>query len=157
MTFYELLNVSRDSSSEEIELAFSVRLAEFSREAATGSEGAAKKISDLKHARKMLTDPKLRAEYDKALTADENLNASPVNLRKSPRVSLTKPEIPEEVFPEPEVPQKKPEPVQTEAPQPEQIETHDESQSISAGAYFITNAIALAVFIVLIIIVSNSV
>lgn len=46
MTFYELLNVSRDSSSEEIELAFSVRLAEFSREAATGSEGAAKKISD---------------------------------------------------------------------------------------------------------------
>ena len=92
MTFYELLNVSRDSSSEEIELAFSVRLAEFSREAATGSEGAAKKISDLKYARKILTDPKLRAEYDKALTADENLNASPVNLRKSPRVSLTKPE-----------------------------------------------------------------
>lgn len=44
MTFYELLNVSRDSSSEEIELAFSVRLAEFSREAATGSEGAAKKF-----------------------------------------------------------------------------------------------------------------
>ena len=105
----------------------------------------------------MLTDPKLRAEYDKALTADENLNASPINLRKSPRVSLTKPEIPEEVFPEPEVPQKKPEPVQTEAPQPEQIETHDESQSVSGGAYFITNAIALAVFIVLIIIVSNSV
>ena len=152
MTFYELLNVSRDSSSEEIELAFSVRLAEFSREAATGSEGAAKKISDLKYARKILTDPKLRAEYDKALTADENLNASPVNLRKSPRVSLTKP-----VFPEPEVPQTKPEPVQTEAPQPEQIETHDESPSVSAGAYFITNAIALAVFIVLIIIVSNSV
>ena len=114
MTFYELLNVSRDSSSEEIELAFSVRLAEFSREAASGSEGAA-------------------------------------------RVSLTKPEIPEEVFPEPEVPQTKPEPVQTEAPQPEQIETHDESPSVSAGAYFITNAIALAVFIVLIIIVSNSV
>ena len=104
----------------------------------------------------MLTDPKLRAEYDKALTADENLNASPVNLRKSPRVSLTKLEIPEEVFPEPEVPQTKPEPVQTEAPQPEQIETHDESPSVSAGA-FITNAIALAVFIVLIIIVSNSV
>lgn len=153
MTFYELLNVSRDSSSEEIELAFSVRLAEFSREAASGSEEAAKKISDLKYARKMLTDPKLRAEYDKALTADENLNASPVNLRKSPRVSLTKPEIPEEVFPEPEVPQTKPE----EAPQPEQIETHDESPSVSAGAYFITNAIALAVFIVLIIIVSNSV
>lgn len=43
MTFYELLNVSRDSSSEEIELAFSVRLAEFSREAASGSEEAAKK------------------------------------------------------------------------------------------------------------------
>ena len=149
MTFYELLNVSSDSSSEEIELAFSVRLAEFSREAASGSEEAAKKISDLKYARKMLTDPKLRAEYDKALTADENLNASPVNLRKSPRVSLTKPEIPEEVFPEPEVPQTKPEPVQTEA--------HDESPSVSAGAYFITNAIALAVFIVLIIIVSNSV
>ena len=143
MTFYELLNVSRDSSSEEIELAFSVRLAEFSREAASGSEGAAKKISDLKYARKILTDPKLRAEYDKALTADENLNDSPV--------------IPEEVFPEPEVPQTKPEPVQTEAPQPEQIETHDESPSVSAGAYFITNAIALAVFIVLIIIVSNSV
>ena len=136
MTFYELLNVSRDSSSEEIELAFSVRLAEFSREAASGSEGAAKKISDLKYARKILTDSKLRAEYDKALTADENLNASPVNLRKS---------------------QEKPEPVQTEAPQPEQIETHDESPSVSAGAYFITNAIALAVFIVLIIIVSNSV
>ena len=75
MTFYELLNVSSDSSSEEIELAFSVRLAEFSREAASGSEEAAKKISDLKYARKMLTDPKLRAEYDKALTADENLNA----------------------------------------------------------------------------------
>ena len=53
MTFYELLNVSRDSSSEEIELAFSVRLAEFSREAASGSEGAAKKISDLKYARKI--------------------------------------------------------------------------------------------------------
>lgn len=105
----------------------------------------------------MLTDPKLRAEYDKALTADENLNASPVNLRKSPRVSLTKPEIPEEVFPEPEIPQEKPEPVQTEAPQPEQIEKYDESPSVSAGAYFITNAIALAVFIVLIIIVSNSV
>lgn len=84
MTFYELLNVSRDSSSEEIELAFSVRLAEFSREAATGSEGAAKKISDLKYARKILTDPKLRAEYDKALTADENLNASPGNLREFP-------------------------------------------------------------------------
>lgn len=122
-----------------------------------GQRKPLKKISDLKYARKMLTDPKLRAEYDKALTADENLNASPVNLRKSPRVSLTKPEIPEEVFPEPEVPQTKPEPVQTEAPQPEQIETHDESPSVSAGAYFITNAIALAVFIVLIIIVSNSV
>lgn len=84
MTFYELLNVSRDSSSEEIELAFSVRLAEFSREAASGSEEAAKKISDLKYARKILTDPKLRAEYDKALTADEKSECFP---DKSPEIA----------------------------------------------------------------------
>lgn len=161
MNFYELLNVTRGSSDEEIKLAFSQLLAQYSREAANGSGEAEKKISDLKYAKKTLTNPKLRSEYDKALAADESMNKAPVDLRKAPRVSLTKPEQTEEIYPEPaEKPQKlqPPEPAEETAhTEPEQSASFCQKSHVSAKAYFLTNAIALAVFIVLIIVVSNSV
>lgn len=149
MNFYELLNVSRDASDEEIKLAFSLLLAQYSREVANGSGEVEKKISDLKYAKKTLTDPQLKAEYDKALAADESMNKAPVDLRKDPRVSLTKPDRIEEIYPEPAA-----ETVHTE---PEQSALPGETPGVSANTYFLTNAIALAIFIVLIIVVSNSI
>ena len=101
MNFYELLNVSCDASAEKINVAFSELLAKYSREAASGSGNAEKMISDLKYAKKTLTDPQLRAEYDRALVADESMNKAPVNLRKAPRVSLTKPTQVKEIYPDP--------------------------------------------------------
>lgn len=161
MNFYELLNVSRDASDEEIKLAFSQLLAQYSRDAANGSGEAEKKISDLKYAKKTLTDPLLRAEYDKALAADESMNKASVDLRKAPRVSLTKPEQTGEIYLEPaEKPQKPqpPEPAEETAhTEPEQSASSGQESRVSAKTYLITNAIALAVFIVLIIVVSNSV
>lgn len=161
MNFYELLNVSSDASDEEIKLAFSLLLAQYSREAANDSGEAEKKISDLKYAKKTLTDPQLRAEYDRALAADESMNKASVDLRKAPRVSLTKPEQTEEIYLEPaEKPQKPqpPEPAEETAhTEPEQSVLSGQESRVSAKTYFITNAIALAIFIVLIIVVSNSV
>lgn len=161
MNFYELLNVSRDASDEEIKLAFSQLLAQYSREAANGSGEAEKKISDLKYAKKTLTDPQLRAEYDKALAADESMNKAPVNLRKAPRVSLTKPNQVKEICP---APLEEPQELKTLVPkaqavhvEPVQSVSHSQKSVVSAKTYFLTNAIALAIFIVLIIIVSTSV
>lgn len=161
MNFYELLNVSRNASDEEIKLAFSQLLAQYSREAANGSGEAEKKISDLKYAKKTLTDPQLRAEYDKALAADESMNKAPVDLRKATRVSLTKPEQSEEIYPEPA---EKPQNTQPSEPaeetahaEPEQYASSGQKSRVSAKTYFMTNAIALVVLIVLIIVVSNSV
>lgn len=149
MNFYELLNVSRNASAEEINVAFSELLAKYSREAASGYGNAEKMISDLKYAKKTLTNPQLRAEYDKALAADESMNKAPVNLRKAQRVSLAKPEQNEEIFPEPSE--------ETVCAESEQSTSSGETPGVSAKTYFLTNAIALAVFIVLIIVVSNSV
>lgn len=161
MNFYELLNVSRNASAEEINVAFSELLAKYSREAASGYGNAEKMISDLKYAKKTLTNPQLRAEYDKALAADESMNKAPVNLRKAQRVSLAKPEQNEEIFPEPSeetTEQNSPEhTAETVCAESEQSTSSGETPGVSAKTYFLTNAIALAVFIVLIIVVSNSV
>lgn len=161
MNFYELLNVSCDASDEEIKLAFSQLLAQYSREAANGSGDEERKISDLKYAKKTLTDPQLRAEYDKALSADESMNKAPVNLRKAPRVSLTKPEQTEEIYPEPAEKPQNAQPLEsadeTVHTEPKQSASSGQKSCVSAKTYFITNAIALVVFIVLIIVVSNSV
>lgn len=161
MNFYELLNVSRNATAEEINVAFSELLAKYSRGAASGSGNADKMISDLKYAKKTLTDSQLRSEYDKALAADESMNKAPVDLRKAPRVTLTKPDRLEEIYPEPAKettehisPEHTAETVRAE---PEQSASPGQKSVISAKAYFLTNAIALAVFIVLIIIVSKSV
>lgn len=161
MNFYELLNVSRSSTVEEINVAFSELLAKYSRAAASGSGNVDKMISDLKYAKKTLTDPQLRAEYDKALAADENMNKAPVNLRKAPRVSLTKPTQVKEIYPDP---LEEPQELKTLVPkaetihvEPAQSASHNQKYVVSSKTYFLTNAIALAVFIVLIIVVSKSV
>lgn len=161
MNFYELLNVSRNATAEEINVAFSELLAKYSREAASGSGNAEKMISDLKYAKKTLNNPQLRAEYDSALAADESMNKAPVNLRKAPRVTLTKPDRLKKIYPELAkettehiLPEHTAETVRAE---PEQSASPGETPGVSAKAYFLTNAIALAVFIVLIIVISNSV
>ena len=123
MNFYELLNVTRDASDEEIKLAFSQLLAQYSREAANGSGEVEKKISDLKYAKKTLTDPQLRAEYDKALAADESMNKSPVDLKKAPKVSLTKPEQAEKIYPE-----HSEKPQNTKPPEPAEETAHTEPE-----------------------------
>lgn len=161
MNFYELLNVSRNASADEINVAFSELLAKYSREYAGGSGNAEKMISGLKYAKKTLTDPQLKAEYDKALAADESMNKAPVNLRKAPRVSLTKPNQVKEIYLDPpEEPQELKTPIrkaETVNVEPVQSASHSKKSVVSAKTYFLTNIIALAVFIVLIIIVSKSV
>lgn len=148
MNFYEILGVDRNASSDDIRAAFSRKLAEYSRDAASGNEDAVKMISDLKCAKNTLTDPDKRTEYDRALQADENCGA-PVDLRKSAphRVSLTKPVEPSAAETIPPV---------NNAPTAEQNQPAPARRDgISGKVYFITNAVALVVLIVLMAVVGS--
>ncbi|MDY4587086.1 MAG: J domain-containing protein [Oscillospiraceae bacterium] len=148
MNFYEILGVDRSASSDDIRASFSKKLAEYSRDVASGSEDAVKMISDLKCAKNTLTDPGKRAEYDKALQADENCGA-PVDLRKSEthRVSLTKPVQTAAAETMPPV---------NNAPTAEQNQPAPARQDgISGKVYFITNAVALVILIVLMAVVGS--
>lgn len=148
MNFYEILGVDRSASSDDIRAAFSKKLAEYSRDAASGNEDAVKMISDLKCAKNTLTDPCKRAEYDRALQADENCGA-PVDLRKSTphRVSLTKPV---------DIAAAETIPPVNNAPTAEQNQPAPARRDgISGRVYFITNAVALVVLIVLMAVVGS--
>lgn len=74
MTLYEMLGLDMSASASQIEEAYSRLLPQYSRDAAMGDRSAAKKISDLKYAKKTLLDPETRKDYDENLRRDLSKN-----------------------------------------------------------------------------------
>lgn len=175
MTLYEIIGASRYASTEEIEAAFSRKLAEFSLLHALGSEKAATMINELKNAKKVLTDPVKRAEYDRTLSAEKG--TVHVDLRKPDRtenrpISLRKPEREaapvQEIMPQPrsveltkpvaeDIPVRvaAPAPVITEAEKQSTL-TEDRSTDHPLLSYLIRNAIAFAIFTVILLVATAS-
>ena len=96
MDFYEMLRIPRSADDAEIHNAYLRRKTELETGNAPelSPEEVRKQLSDIEYARKVLSDPVQRAEYDRALAADETLN------RTAPRpvykVSLAKPQLKKE-------------------------------------------------------------
>lgn len=84
MTLYETLGLDTNADRSQIKDAYSRLLSQYSRDAALGDGSAAKKISDIKYAKKTLLDHEARRNYDENLRRDlsENNTTAKVSLRK---------------------------------------------------------------------------
>ena len=150
MDLYEMLRIPRSAGDAEIHNAYLRRKTELKTGDAPelSPEEVRKQISDIEYARKVLSDPVQRAEYDRALAADETLN------RTAPRpvhkVSLAKPQLKkeQEFIPPATPPQAQSVPENTA--QPPSADTGAAAKT--APGYFIANAAAFAVLVVMMII-----
>ena len=150
MDLYEMLRVPRTADDAEIHNAYLRRKTELETgNAPELSPGEVRKqLSDIEYARKVLSDPVQRAEYDRALAADETLNrTAPRSVHK---VSLAKPQLKkeQEFIPPATTPQAQSVPENTA--QPPSADTGAAAKT--AAGYFIANAAAFAVLVVMMII-----
>ena len=149
MDFYEMLRIPRSADDAEIHNAYLRRKTELETGNAPelSPEEVRKQLSDIEYARKVLSDPVQRAEYDRALAADETLN------RTAPRpvykVSLAKPQLKkEQEFILPATPPQ----AQSVPENTAQPPSADTGVAKTAAGYFIANAAAFAVLVVMMII-----
>ena len=154
MTIYEVLKVNRSAGSSEIYEAYLLRKTELESgdQPTLSAEEKRKQLSDIEYAKKVLTDPAQRAEYDRGLLSDETMNNS-VPTRTSHRVSLAKPQLEKRsAEPEPDsLAKASPPEGQNAEKSPAVPSAVKKTDDVSLGRYLITNAIAFIALIVLMI------
>jgi DnaJ domain len=82
MTYYDVLGLSPDASTYEVERAFRALALRIHPDRNQGATGAADRMKELNRIRMILTDPDLRASYDVGLEASKI--SSPVSLSSAP-------------------------------------------------------------------------
>lgn len=154
MTLYEVLKVNRSAGSSKIYEAYLLRKTELESgdQSTLSAEEKRKQLSDIEYAKKVLTDPAQRAEYDRGLKADETMNNG-APTRTVYRVSLAKPPL-KKRNPEPDpLPKASPPELRRNDNSPANASAVKKSDDISLGRYLITNAIAFIALIILMIII----
>lgn len=150
MDLYEMFGVPRSAGDDEIHNAYIRRKTELETGNAPelSPEEVRKQLSDIEYARKVLSDPVQRTEYDRALAADETLNRTAP--RSAHKISLAKPQLKkeQEYIPLASPPQAQSVPENTA--QPPSADTGAAAKT--APGYFIANAAAFAVLVVIMII-----
>lgn len=155
MNLYEVLKVDRSAGSREIYEAYLRRKTELESvgQSELSAEEKRKQLSDIEYARKELTDPAQRSEYDRGLLADETMNNF-VPPRVGHRISLVKQPLEKRITePEPNpLPKVSPSERQNDEKSPDEPSAVIKTDDVSLGRYLISNAIAFIALIILMII-----
>ncbi len=87
LNYYRLLGIPPDSGQQKIKSAYRSLAKRFHPDRNKGSETAAELFRQVNHAYRVLSDPKLRENYDKKLAQQERQQPQPSYTRKKKRAS----------------------------------------------------------------------